>query len=254
MRKGRVMKIMGESRDKLSTKTERVLTILIILVVSIVSVILIVQQIERSKRQTPKSFTSSSASWVGLPGGDSERSAIENSSIIAKGTVVSQRTETRGPEGSELVFTISTVEIPTVFAVSTDDAVDVEPEIKGDNLIVDILQTGGTYGNLITEEIADAPILMNGKSYFLLLEKTDEGYYIPVGGRLGVAEVVKGEVGFVNEESREMFNDIEGEKVSEITDTLDEFVEDANIESKVNVNTDGDVPSAIIEEVSDDNE
>jgi hypothetical protein len=245
---------MREYRNTLSTKAKNVLILLTLLAIATVSIILIVQQIEESKKQVPESYVSLGASWEGLPGGDSEKSAIENSSVIGKGTVVNQTTEVRGIEGSELVFTISSVIISEVFAVGIDEVTGIENESIGNKLKVNILQTGGTYGDIMTPEIEDAPLLIKGKSYLLFLEKTEEGYYLPVGGRLGVAEITKGEVSFVNEESSEMFDDFEGEKVSDVTDTLGEFATEEEIEDSIYVNVDEYDPVEALEEAKNENE
>jgi hypothetical protein len=68
-----------------------------------------------------KKATDVSASWVGLPGGDSEESAIKNSSIIARGKVIDQYTEIRGEEGANVVFTISKVKVLDIFGINLFD-------------------------------------------------------------------------------------------------------------------------------------
>lgn len=81
-----------------------------------------------------------------------------DSDIIITGTVVRTETELR----HDVVFTRCYVRI--------------DKQEKGTlsaGTVIPVLQTGGTYGNITTPEIADAPLLKVGDSYELYLTATD---------------------------------------------------------------------------------
>lgn len=106
-----------------------------------------------------------------------------SSDIIIKGQLVSSNTQLR----KDLVFTMNKVKVTEV--ISGDVAV-------GD--IIDILQTGGTYKNITTQPIEDAPLLEKESSYLLYLSLTDKDktygqYYLISGGYQGITKVDKKE-------------------------------------------------------------
>ncbi|MDR0853199.1 MAG: hypothetical protein LBN34_02415 [Clostridiales Family XIII bacterium] len=194
------------------------------------------------------------ASWIELEGGDSEEAVIENSTFIAKGIVEESSTELKGPEGGELVFTNNKVRVLELYAVNEDEVSDVQEDLQGEELIIDVQQTGGTYGEFFTPEFTEAPLFEVGSEYLLFLTKTEDGYYIPVGGRLGYAEIVDGTIVFVNDEAEELLDDFSNEDVTDAIDII-EYVDESIPESGLSINEDNlDIEEMIEESAGEVNE
>ncbi len=118
-----------------------------------------------------------------------------DSDLIITGKVVSAVTELR----YDMVFTKSYVQIIK----------KVKGSVNSD-ILIPVLQTGGTYGNITTPAITDAPLLKVGNTYELYLYLTDESdmygqYYLISGGYQGVLEIDNGNK-TVMSENNTLFN------------------------------------------------
>ena len=119
--------------------------------------------------------TSSSASWSENFSSAEEMLAQADVAII--GILSSSYTELRG----SLVFTRNVVEVVTVYSG------DVQ---VGDT--IEVLQTGGTYGDTTTPAFSEVPLLEAGHLYALSLTETEPDedygqYYLIMGGPQGLA-------------------------------------------------------------------
>lgn len=129
-------------------------------------------------------------SWVSCF--DSLDDMKADSDIIITGTVVRTETELR----HDVVFTRCYVRI--------------DKQEKGTlsaGTVIPVLQTGGTYGNITTPEIADAPLLKVGDSYELYLTATDDleaykNYYLISGGFQGALKIENGMKTVLSTENR----------------------------------------------------
>jgi hypothetical protein len=159
---------------------------------------------------------SADATWAPIDGGDSEEAVVNNSTFIGRGKLLGADTEIRGDVGNEMVFTINHMLITQIYAINENEISTISDDMNSNSLIVDVLQTGGKYGKYITPALGDAPLLQKGTEYFLFLENTEEGYYLPIGGRLGIAEIINGRIEFVNDEAADLLSSFEGDKVTKI--------------------------------------
>ena len=143
---------------------------------------------------------------------DNIEEMTEQSTIVVKGKVESTYTLLRG----DVVFTIN----QCVIEESLSDNIQI-----GD--VIDVLQTGGTYGDIFTPEIIDAPLLKQGDSYLLYLEGPDkvndskDNYYQIAGGYQGYANVE---------------NDESIEPISQNNNLFDSEIIDNDITNKKNNN------------------
>lgn len=136
-------------------------------------------------------------SWVSCF--DSLDDMKADSDIIITGTVVRTETELR----HDVVFTRCYVRI--------------DKQEKGTlsaGTVIPVLQTGGTYGNITTPEIADAPLLKVGDSYELYLTATDgleayKNYYLISGGFQGALKIENGMKTVLSAENRLFDNEID---------------------------------------------
>lgn len=136
-------------------------------------------------------------SWVSCF--DSLDDMKADSDIIITGTVVRTETELR----HDVVFTRCYVRI--------------DKQEKGTlsaGTVIPVLQTGGTYGNITTPEIADAPLLKVGDSYELYLTATDgleayKNYYLISGGFQGALKIENGMKTVLSTENRLFDNEID---------------------------------------------
>lgn len=136
-------------------------------------------------------------SWVSCF--DSLDDMKANSDIIITGTVVRTETELR----HDVVFTRCYVRI--------------DKQEKGNlsaGTVIPVLQTGGTYGNITTPEIEDAPLLKVGDSYELYLTATDgleayKNYYLISGGFQGALKIENGMKTVLSTENRLFDNEID---------------------------------------------
>ena len=97
---------------------------------------------------------------------------LKDADLAIVGTVVNQRTELR----NELVFTFSEISVSYIFL----------GDLKEET--IEIMQTGGFYGNYYTPPISEAPILIINEAKVFCLKKSSEGHYLISGGYQGVAE------------------------------------------------------------------
>ncbi len=162
--------------------------------------------------------TSSSASWS-----DSYSSAEEmlaQADVAIVGVLSSSYTEMRG----SLVFTRNVMEVVAVYSG------DVQ---VGDT--IEVLQTGGTYGDTTTPAFSEVPLLESGQTYALSLTQTEPDevygqYYLIMGGPQGLA-TVEGSVDSFEEVFSNNFYETELEESTaesqqqqEMTDTLPQVV------------------------------
>lgn len=133
-----------------------------------------------------------------------------DSDIIITGTVVRTETELR----HDVVFTRCYVRI--------------DKQEKGTlsaGTVIPVLQTGGTYGNITTPEIADAPLLKVGDSYELYLTATDgleayKNYYLISGGFQGALKIENGMKTVLSTENRLFDNEIDVQSTRANTPTF----------------------------------
>lgn len=133
-----------------------------------------------------------------------------DSDIIITGTVVGTETELR----HDVVFTRCYVRI--------------DKQEKGTlsaGTVIPVLQTGGTYGNITTPEIADAPLLKVGDSYELYLTATDgleayKNYYLISGGFQGALKIENGMKTVLSTENRLFDNEIDVQSTRADTPTF----------------------------------
>lgn len=147
-------------------------------------------------------------SWVSCF--DSLDDMKADSDIIIMGTVVGTETELR----HDVVFTRCYVRI--------------DKQEKGTlsaGTVIPVLQTGGTYGNITTPEIADAPLLKVGDSYELYLTATDgleayKNYYLISGGFQGALKIENGMKTVLSTENRLFDNEIDVQSTRANTPTF----------------------------------
>lgn len=147
-------------------------------------------------------------SWVSCF--DSLDDMKADSDIIITGTVVGTETELR----HDVVFTRCYVRI--------------DKQEKGTlsaGTVIPVLQTGGTYGNITTPEIADAPLLKVGDSYELYLTATDgleayKNYYLISGGFQGALKIENGIKTVLSTENRLFDNEIDVQSTRANTPTF----------------------------------
>lgn len=147
-------------------------------------------------------------SWVSCF--DSLDDMKADSDIIITGTVVRTETELR----HDVVFTRCYVRI--------------DKQEKGTlsaGTVIPVLQTGGTYGNITTPEIADAPLLKVGDSYELYLTATDgleayKNYYLISGGFQGALKIENGIKTVLSTENRLFDNEIDVQSTRANTPTF----------------------------------
>lgn len=133
-----------------------------------------------------------------------------DSDVIITGTVVRTETELR----HDVVFTRCYVRI--------------DKQEKGTlsaGTVIPVLQTGGTYGNITTPEIADAPLLKVGDSYELYLTATDgleayKNYYLISGGFQGALKIENGMKTVLSTENRLFDNEIDVQSTRANTPTF----------------------------------
>jgi hypothetical protein len=188
----------------------------------------------------------SEATWAPLVGGDTETSVINNATFVAKGKLLDFDTELRGDEGSELVFTNNHILISKIYALNEDENSEIAKDFTDGLLIVDVIQTGGDYFDYHTAAFKDAPLLESNTDYLLFLEKTEDGYYLPVGGRLGIAKIINGKIEFLNDEAKSILSTFEGDKTSKIINDLISI--DDNIDSNIEINENNTSVEEVVEE------
>lgn len=147
-------------------------------------------------------------SWVSCF--DSLDDMKADSDIIITGTVVGTETELL----HDVVFTRCYVRI--------------DKQEKGTlsaGTVIPVLQTGGTYGNITTPEIADAPLLKVGDSYELYLTATDgleayKNYYLISGGFQGALKIENGMKTVLSTENRLFDNEMDVQSTRANTPTF----------------------------------
>jgi len=162
--------------------------------------------------------TTISVSWAPLEGGENEIAVINNSKLIVLGIVRGSHVEKIESDmgGSFVPFTHFDFQIEDVYAVNKDWIDDIRKEVSTDSY-VDIRMTGD---EIFT--VDDAPLLEIGKKYFIFLDKAREfSYFIPVGGRLGMAEITnQNTLHFTSSQAVEINTGFEGKGVDSIRDSL----------------------------------
>ena len=92
---------------------------------------------------------------------------VNHADLIVVGKVVDSYTEQR----SDMIFTKQVIQATEVY----------QGEIQtGDRF--ELLQTGGEMNGIHTPEIAEIPLMKQGQKYLLMLQKTEDGYYLILGG------------------------------------------------------------------------
>jgi hypothetical protein len=184
-------------------------------------------------------------SWIPLEGGENEVSVIKNSTVIARGRVIDSYTEIKGDAGNEMVFTNNVISIEELYAIDREEKIKIQSDLKTKDFTVVVQQTGGKYKDFYSPEIGDAPLLVDTEEYLLFLSKTDEGYYIPVGGRLGYAKFSNDKVTFINADAQALMKSFEGKQSSIVTDTINTI--DSSIGKDFAINSEQKTPDEFFE-------
>lgn len=142
----------------------------------------------------------------------------KSSDIIVKGKVCDSIPEQR----ADLIFTMQYIQITEVVKGS----ININEEVQ-------VLQTGGTIGNIYTEAFSDCPLLTKGEDYILYLKQSEVSeeygqYYLISGGYQGVAEVEGNNLEVISN-SNEILNDYEKEEAL-VEDTYDCIVKEGKHE------------------------
>lgn len=194
-------------------------------------------------------------SWIPIDGGNTAQSVVANSTFIGRGKVIDQNPVVRGGAIGDggLVFTMTKINIDEIYAVDSNEKNFIEQNESNSKITIELLQTGGTYDGHTDLAPADAPLLVKNVNYILFLTRTDEGYYLPIGGHIGIAEIVNGKLVFLNDESADIFNNIDGEKLSKLISNIEVYAEDApsSIDSEIVVNTSNDSISDFLHEIDE---
>ena len=125
----------------------------------------------------PKRGSSTSVSWTEGYANVSEMEAAADIGIV--GILSDSETELRG----NIVFTRNTVEVVAVHSGNVR---------VGD--FVEVLQTGGEFGDISTPAFSEAPLMEANKEYAMFLKETEPNeeygqYYLIAGGYQGLAEI-----------------------------------------------------------------
>lgn len=162
---------------------------------------------DKTKTASSAIETHSSAMWEW--GAQNSQELIENSTIIGEGTVIDSYTRPI----ADLVFTYNIVRFDNIHMLSSDfaDSMVSNEKVsqKNGNLTIEVLQTGGAYEDMYTQPFDEAPLYEKGKSYFFFLKDAPEGYYLPVGGFQGNANIEKGLISFDSLPDGNKFSDLE---------------------------------------------
>jgi hypothetical protein len=227
-------------------KKRIIISVLTVTIILTMTVVLVLSNNENIEKDIEGVMLSAEADWVPIDGGDTEEAVVNNTTFIGVGKVIGTDTEIRGDEGGEMVFTINHVLITKIYAVDEEETSDIAEDISGNSLIVDVLQTGGVFGEFKTLAFDDAPLLEQNIEYLLFLNKTEDGYYLPVGGRLGIAEIVNGKIEFTNDEAAAILSSFEGDKVSKIISDLLNVADE--VDNNILINESGESVLTILDE------
>lgn len=110
---------------------------------------------------------------------ESMKEMVDAADLILTGTVSASTPEQR----VDLIFTQQTIQIDTCIKGEAN---------AGD--CVNVLQTGGTLGDITTTPFAECPLFSTGDTMLLFLHKTNEGHYLVLGGYQGAGTIVDGVV------------------------------------------------------------
>lgn len=108
---------------------------------------------------------------------ESMEEMIDAADLILTGTVSASTPEQR----VDLIFTQQTIQIDTCIKGEAN---------AGD--CVNVLQTGGTLGDITTTPFAECPLFSTGDTMLLFLHKTNEGHYLVLGGYQGAGTIEDG--------------------------------------------------------------
>lgn len=148
--------------------------------------------------QTEEKQAGPAADWTDAYGAGQEAELVQDADLICVGKVVDAYTELR----YDMVFTHQVIEIQRIDKGSAPERIEV-------------LQTGGNYGTTETLPFREAPLLEKEEVYYLLLQTTNSGYYLPMGGFQGVGQVQKDKtVEF--QHSADVFTSLDGESLQTI--------------------------------------
>ncbi|MDR1136603.1 MAG: hypothetical protein LBL49_10615 [Clostridiales Family XIII bacterium] len=192
--------------------------------------------------------------WEPLPNGNSQLSVIENSLLVCEGTVVDAIGELRGYDGSEgersLWFTINKVQINKILAMTPEEsknvfarsqalnpesALGVSDEAARQELTINVVQVGALANSGYRFNVMeDAPLLKKGKTYTLFLSAFDDGNYVPVGGRFGVARNECGILHFTNAQAEKMMILFEGKAKDAAATAIASLKQDFPMDIEVN--------------------
>jgi hypothetical protein len=192
---------------------------------------------------------STEATWVNLEGGNTEENIVAESSLVVEGKVISQTVKiVKAADDNDegIYFTVSKISVSEILAKSSEIDEDILQINKNDELIVSVTQTGAIVKGEEKNIIADAPLIEKGKTYVLFLDKFGDGTFVPIAGRLGVAEVIKGELEFTNAEAKDAMISFEGEKADDVADNLAQYEDDEN--NTLIVNSEGDPAPEFLKE------
>ena len=150
------------------------------------------------------------ASWV--ESFDTLKDMSKSSDLIIIGRVTNQEPEKR----VDLVFTNQIITIDNIIkdkrSINTKDL----SEIK-------VLQTGGVLGDEVSIPFNEAPLLENGKEYFLFLRETEEKRFLIMGGFVGDYEIVNGKL-YCKNTDHKLKKEIKGKKPKDLIAEIDSIL------------------------------
>lgn len=159
-----------------------------------------------------------SSDWVVVHENATE--LVNGSDLVGRGTVVHSELELR----EDMVFTIQTIEIQELYLVTEEEGAVIasSQDLVDGKLTIELLQTGGTVGEVTTPPFKEAPLLELNKEYVFFLEKTEEGHYLPSGSFQGIAEIENGTLRFVDEVVP-VVSDLEGTSLDSLNHTINKL-------------------------------
>lgn len=147
---------------------------------------------------TKENVTTASASWHSHF--DSVGEMVEDADLVITGVMVDSYTELR----VDTVCTRNIIEVTEVYSG------DVQ---VGDT--IEVVQTGGVYGDITTPAFSEIPLLELDKEYALILRLSDPDeqygqYYLIMGGYQGILEITDTSYQSLSEENAAFANDMAG--------------------------------------------
>lgn len=138
----------------------------------------------------------------------SEDEIIKAADLIIMGNVINSYTEKR----KSIVITKYVIKANKIFKGDIDQKQEIE-----------LLQTGGQIEDLITYPIEGSPTINKNQSYLFLLERTNEGHYLILGGYQGIGKINNNKLIF-DKNTRISYSKLDNNNVSEINQNINGII------------------------------